>query len=122
MAHLSSRTDGPPRTSTAHLRTGKTIRTFRRRLGEPDVEWHHGQTIEIEFNLIDARVAALTDKQGTVAQYSVSTTSRDYKPKIELTPAGGHSHRVVVLGEGTFLRVEESLQRQPERLFGARCH
>jgi hypothetical protein len=28
----------------------------------------------------------------------------------------------VVLGEGTFLRVEESLQRQPERLFGARCH
>jgi hypothetical protein len=34
------------------LRTRNTIGTFRSRLGEPDVEQHHGQTISFVFNLL----------------------------------------------------------------------
>jgi hypothetical protein len=100
------------------LRTGHAIGTFRRRLGEPDVEEHRDQSIVFGFNLPDARITALTDEHGTVGQYAVTATSPRYKPKIELTPAGGHPHLVVVLGKSTFLAVEESLQEPPTRLSG----
>jgi hypothetical protein len=98
------------------LRTRNTIGTFRSRLGEPDVEQHHGQTISFVFNLPDARITTLTDEHRTVAQCGVASTSLGYKPRIELTPASVSPHLVVVLGKSTFLSVEESLQRQSTRL------